>query len=106
MRRRDTIKHNLFFAVCIISLSLFVGLAFGGEKTTVTTKIITNEDGTQTVVEETTTTETTAETEQASESESVEGRDDPNIVGPTGATGTIRRSDRRQDRRAGDPRID
>jgi len=99
-------KHNLFFAVCIILLSLFVGLAFGGETTTVTTKTITNEDGTQTVVEETTTTETTDETEQTSESESVEGRDDHNIVGPTGATGTIRRSDRRQDRRAGDPRID
>ena len=30
----------------------------------------------------------------------------PNLVGPTGATGVIRRSDRRQDRRAGDPRID
>jgi hypothetical protein len=28
------------------------------------------------------------------------------LLGPTGATGTIRRSDRRQDRRAGDPRID
>lgn len=30
----------------------------------------------------------------------------PNLVGPTGATGVIRRSDRRQDRRAGDPRIE
>ena len=99
-------KHKLFFVVCIISLSLFVGFAFGAEKTTVKTTITTNEDGTQTVVEETTTTETTSETEQAAESESVEGSDAPNIVGPTGATGVIRRSDRRQDRRAGDPRID
>jgi len=98
-------KHKLFYAVCIISFSLFVGLVFAGEETTVTTKIITNEDGTQTVVEETTTTET-SDTEQAEEPESVEGRDGPNIVGPTGATGTIRPSDRRQDRRAGDPRID
>ena len=32
--------------------------------------------------------------------------DDPNLIGPAGATGTIRRSDRRQDRRDGDAHID
>lgn len=99
--------HNLFKIISILCLMLFASIAISGETTTTVTKTITNEDGTQTVVEETTTIESTSEAEQqATESGEEAATDLPNIVGPDGATGVIRRSDRRQDRRAGDPRID
>jgi hypothetical protein len=65
--------------------------------TTTTTTTTQNSDGTTTTtVEETTTTESAAQPKATG----------PKLIGPTGVTGTIRRSDRRQDRRAGNPRID
>ena len=78
------------------------GMMFGasvGAETATTTTTTTNPDGTTTTtVEETTTESTSAQDAPPPQSE-------PNLVGPDGATGVIRRSDRRQDRRAGDPRI-
>jgi hypothetical protein len=46
------------------------------------------------------------EAEAQQQQETTEQTSQPALVGPKGATGVIRRSDRRQDRRAGDPRID
>ena len=53
---------------------------------TTTTTTTTNADGSTTVEESTTTTEPSEVT-------------GPKLIGPAGVTGTIRRSDRRQDRR-------
>ena len=76
--------------------SLLITTSVFADSTTTTTTTTTQPDGT-TVVEETTTTESSEPTAQTHQ---------PNLVGPTGATGVIRRSDRRQDRREGNPRID
>jgi len=60
------------------------------ETTTTTTTTTTNPDGsTTTTVQEQTTTDTDTRYETR----------DPNLIGPAGATGVIRRSDRREDRR-------
>lgn len=75
---------------------LLVATSINAETTTTTTT--TNPDGSTTTVEETTTADPQPTTAVPVY--------DPNLIGPTGATGTIRRSDRRQDRRAGDPRLD
>jgi len=81
--------------ICLLAASLV------NAETTTTTTTVTNPDGSTTkTVEETSTEPATTETESSTQSTT------PNLVGPTGATGVIRRSDRRQDRRAGDPRID
>jgi hypothetical protein len=74
--------------------------AMAAAETTTTTTTVTHPDGSTTqTVEETTSTEST---ETAAQPQAVQ----PRLIGPAGATGVIRRSDRRQDRRAGDPRID
>jgi hypothetical protein len=81
-------------------LALLVSSASGTETTTTTT----NPDGTTTTtVEETTGTPPETAPQDPAPASPAAGR---KLLGPTGATGTIRRSDRRQDRRAGDPRID
>lgn len=72
-------KYIIYFAF----LSFAVNNCLAGSTTTTTST--TNADG-STTVEETTTTDTPESTT-------------PNLIGPTGVTGTIRRSDRRQDRR-------
>jgi len=76
-------KNN--FYLVLVSL-LFVSTSFADTTTTTTT---TDADSNVTTVEETTTTEASDDSYD----------DDHNLIGPTGATGTIRRSDRRQDRR-------
>ncbi len=84
-----------------LNLSCICLLAAGLVNADTTTTTVTNPDGSTTkTVEETSTAPATTETESSTQSAT------PNLVGPTGATGVIRRSDRRQDRRAGDPRID
>ncbi len=78
---------------------LIVANAGTDTKTTTTT----HPDSTKTTtVEESTTSgdSTSQDTAPANQARQ------PNLIGPTGATGVIRRSDRRQDRRAGDPRLD
>lgn len=80
--------------ISIIGGGLLIGTYTFADTTTKTTT--THPDG-STTVEETTTTDSSEPASQTHQ---------PNLVGPTGATGVIRRSDRRQDRRAGDPRID
>ena len=77
-------KNN--FYLVLIPL-LFASTCFADTTTTTTTT--TDADGNVTTVEETTTTEASDDSYD----------DDHNLIGPTGATGTIRRSDRRQDRR-------
>ena len=52
-----------------------------------------------------TTTQTTSDAESAPPAPDTEAHQ-PNLVGRTGATGVICRSDRRHDWRAGDPRIE
>jgi hypothetical protein len=64
------------------------------ETTTTITTTTTNADGTTTTTEETTSTQETT----AAQETTISG---VKLVGPTGVTGTIRRSDRRQDRRQG-----
>lgn len=59
--------------------------------TNTTTTTTTNPDGSETVEQTTTEPTPPAETSQ--------NKSGPKIIGPTGATGVIRRSDRRQDRR-------
>ena len=73
-------KYIIYFA--FLSFAVNNCLA---DSTTTTTTSTTNADG-STTVEETTMTDTLETTT-------------PNLIGPTGVTGTIRRSDRRQDRR-------
>ena len=89
MKRKTLLVTAFFYSLLAVAAS--------SADTTTTTTTTTNPDGTTTTtVEETTSTEEPETTPQATR----------NLVGPTGVTGTIRRSDRRQDRRAGDPRID
>ncbi len=76
-------------------LVVFSGVVFS-EETTTTTTTTTNDDGTTTTTVEETTTSSSEDS----------GDEGVNLVGPAGVTGTIRRSDRRQDRRDGNPRID
>jgi hypothetical protein len=84
-------------------LTLLMSSASGTETTTTTTTT-TNPDGTTTTtVEETTGTPPETAPQDPAPASPAAGR---KLIGPAGATGTIRRSDRRQDRRAGDPRID
>lgn len=71
--------------------------------TTTTTTTVTHPDGSTTkTVQEATSDAPASATEQTAPAASTA----PNIIGPTGVTGVMRRSDRRQDRREGDPRID
>lgn len=86
--------------VCLACLA--AGTVTAAETTTTTTTT-TNADGTTTTVQETTTNSDPATAQQPAAEPQVQT---PRLVGPTGATGVIRRSDRRQDRRAGHPRID
>ena len=94
---RSSVFHRLSLScLCLLAASLV------NAETTTTTTTVTHPDGSTTkTVEETTTAPATAETAAPPPQSTT-----PNLVGPTGATGVIRRSDRRQDRRAGDPRID
>ena len=73
------INHSLILGAIILTSN-----SFAGTSTTTTT----SSDGSTTVVE-------TTDAAPASSSDVSE----PKLVGPTGVTGTIRRSDRRQDRR-------
>ena len=86
----------------VLAATFWCGLLAGATssaETTTTTTTTTHPDGTTTTtVEETTTSQPEAPPPPQSTA--------PNLIGPTGVTGTIRRSDRRQDRRNGDPRID
>ena len=92
---------RIFVLFCTCFLVVSAGYAESETATTTTT----NPDGsTSTTVQETTTTP--KEETSAKEAEDATGVGRGGLVGPTGATGTIRRSDRRQDRRSGDPRID
>lgn len=96
--KRSTLLLTIFYSGLLVITASHAET----EETTATT---TNRYGsTTTTVEETTTTrEEKTPTQEIETVPVVGGR---NIVGPTGATGTIRRSDRRQDRRGGDPRLD
>jgi hypothetical protein len=76
----------------LVLVSLLVANTCYADTTTTTTT--TTDDNGNVITEETTTTD------------SDDSYDDPNLIGPAGATGTIRRSDRRQDRRDGDAHID
>ena len=90
-------KPSVFLSLNLSCLCLLAATLVNAETTTT----VTNPDGsTTTTVQETSTEPATAETAPPPQSAT------PNLVGPTGATGVIRRSDRRQDRREGDPRID
>lgn len=82
--------------VLAASIALLLGSTVAIADTTTTTTTTTNADGSTTVVEETTTTETGSAQVDTHQ---------PKLVGPTGATGTIRRSNRRQNRRGGDAHI-
>jgi L,D-peptidoglycan transpeptidase YkuD (ErfK/YbiS/YcfS/YnhG family) len=87
--------HLNLSCLCLLAASLI------NAETTTTTTTVTNPDGSTTeTVQETSTEPAAAETAPPTQSST------PNLIGPTGATGVIRRSDRRQDRREGDPRID
>jgi hypothetical protein len=73
-----------------MSLILMVPVVASAQTTTTTTTT-TNADGsTTTTVEETVAQDSDEDSNQSA---------DRNLVGPTGVTGTIRRADRRQDRR-------
>ncbi|WIY26275.1 hypothetical protein [Parasedimentitalea psychrophila] len=85
-------KRTALMIVFVVALPANALLAEVVTETTTTTA----PDGT-----ETTTVVTTETNPEQSNSTTVE----PCAVGPTCATGTIRRSDRRQDRRTGNPRI-
>lgn len=92
--------NNMKWNILLLTAFYFslLAVAASNAETTTTTTTTTQPDGsTTTTVEETTTTD---------EAESPSQATDRNLIGPAGVTGTIRRSDRRQDRRAGDPRID
>lgn len=69
------------YIFCTALALLFINNCQASTTTTTTTK---NADGSTTTVEETTTSESSST---------------PNLIGPKGATGVIRRSDRRQERR-------
>jgi len=101
---RTNMRIFVLFCTCFLVVS--AGYAESETATTTTTTTTTtNPDGsTSTTVQETTTTP--KEETSAKEAEDATGVGRGGLVGPTGATGTIRRSDRRQDRRSGDPRID
>lgn len=71
---------------CLLSGSLMA------QSTTTTTTTTTNPDGSTTTTVEETTTESSSGGDDVSTAQ-------PKLVGPTGVTGTIRRADRRQDRR-------
>ena len=89
-------KPSLLLRLTLGCLCLLAASLVSAQTTTTTT----NPDGSTTTTQETSTAPATTETAPPPQSAN------PNLVGPTGATGVIRRSDRRQDRRAGDPRID
>ena len=92
---KDLSRSICAFLCCAATFVMLAGSISAVAETTTTTTTVTHPDGsTTTTVEETT-------TEQAPQPQN-----DPKLIGPTGATGVIRRSDRRQDRRAGNPRID
>jgi hypothetical protein len=97
MKKASTRTKGLL--VTLVCAGLLIA-AVAGADTKTTTTTTTHPDGTTTTVEETTTSG-----DSSSDDTDYQTRQ-RNIVGPTGATGTIRRSDRRQDRRAGDPRLD
>jgi hypothetical protein len=85
------VMKNLISLLMLIFI-IATPVVYSEEKTVTTTTTTTHPDGTvTTTVEETTTPSEESETENIST---------PKLVGPTGVTGTIRRSDRRQDRRA------
>ena len=88
----DSVKRTALMIAFVVALPANALLAETVTETTTTTA----PDGT-----ETTTVVTTETTPEQSGTTTVE----PCAVGPTCATGTIRRSDRRQDRRAANPRI-
>jgi len=77
--------NNVTKQKTILITSLFYALlvSYSASAETTTTTTTTNPDGSTTVQETTTQTTTTG----------------TNVIGPTGVTGTIRRSNRRQDRR-------
>jgi hypothetical protein len=82
-----TCKNICMGMLCIGVLTV----ASTAQTTTTTTTTTSNADGTTTTEEVTTTEGTSTNVEVITG-----GR---NLVGPTGVTGTIRRADRRQDRR-------
>ena len=92
---RDAMKNIQAKSGALLVATLCCGLLAGGAvsaQTTTTTTTTTHPDGTTTTtVEETTTPQPEAPPPQSTA---------PNLIGPAGVTGTIRRSDRRQDRRA------
>lgn len=92
---KSSTRPSYFLRLALIGGSLLAATLINAETTTTTTTT-TNPDGSQTT--------TVQEVEAAPPPPPAQS--DPNLIGPTGATGVIRRSDRRQDRRAGDPRID
>ena len=98
MKKASTRAKGLL--VTLVCAGLLIA-AVAGADTKTTTTTTTHPDGTTT----TTVEETTTSGDSSSDDTDYQTRQ-RNIVGPTGATGTIRRSDRRQDRRAGDPRLD
>ena len=89
---KDRMKRAALMIAFVVALPANALLAQVVTETTTTTA----PDGTKT-----TTVVTTETTPEQSGTTTVE----PCTLGPTCATGTIRRSDRRQDRRAGSPRI-
>jgi len=94
-------KRLLFLSIVLITLS-FASIVNSQETTTPA-----GTDTTEAVVEEDTTAE--APNEATSQPANVESTppasSSPNLIGPTGVTGTIRRSDRRQEHRSGKAHI-
>lgn len=93
-------KKRLLGVTYLVVAACVSGIAIASPETTTTTTTVTDPDGSTTQTVEETTTTTPPDTSTSS------SQNQPNLIGPTGATGVIRRSDRRQDRRDGDPRID
>ncbi len=88
---------TLLVSGCVLMI-VFPLIQSRADETTTTTTATTHPDGTVTTTVEETTTESD-EAQQAAEPVEQSTGHQPRLIGPTGATGVIRRSDRRQDRR-------
>ncbi|MGB5198854.1 MAG: hypothetical protein WBN68_21705 [Sedimenticolaceae bacterium] len=97
-----TYARNVSIAALFLICIGWSAITAVSAETTTTTTTVTHPDGTTTQTVEETTGTAPASEEATSQPQST----GPNLIGPTGATGVIRRSDRRQDRREGNPRID
>ena len=96
----NNFKWSALILTGFISGSFVISAAQAADSTTTTTTTTkTNADGS-------TTTEVQETSSTPDETVVAPAVGTGGLVGPTGVTGTIRRSDRRQDRRNGDARVD